>query len=71
MLEWLYVMPFKHFEDFCAVDVFAVAQEVAEVGYGCFQGVKACGGLGEGIRPSVVVAVVPGLREIEHFGMFS
>jgi hypothetical protein len=71
MLEWLYVMPFKHFEDLSAVDVFAVAQEVAEVGYGCFQGVKACRRSGESIRPSVVVAIVAGLWEIEHFGVFS
>jgi hypothetical protein len=70
-LDWLYVMPFKHFQDFSTVDVFAVAQEVAEVGHGCFQGVKACGGLGESIRPSVVVAIVAGLREVEHFGVFS
>jgi hypothetical protein len=68
MLEWLYAMPFKHFEDFCAVNARAVAQEVADVGYGCFQGVKACGRCGEGIYACVVVAVV---GEIEHFGTFS
>jgi hypothetical protein len=70
-LEWLYVMPFEHFEDFSAGDVFAVAQEVAEVNHGCFQGVKACGCFGESMRPSVVVARVAGLWEIEHFGVFS
>jgi glutamine synthetase type III len=65
-LDWLYVMPFKHFEDFSAADVFAVAQELAEVGHGYFQGVKACRCFGESMRPSVVVAVAAELREIEH-----
>jgi hypothetical protein len=64
-------MPFKHLEDFSAVDVFGAAQEVAEVGYGCFQGVKACGCFGESVRPPVVVAINAGLWEIEHFGVFS
>ncbi|HWF69699.1 MAG TPA: hypothetical protein VG187_09065 [Mycobacterium sp.] len=32
--EWLYAVPFKHFKDFSAADALAVAQEVAEVGYG-------------------------------------
>jgi hypothetical protein len=54
----LYAVPFKHFEDFSAADALAVAQEVAEVGYGCLQGIKARRRCGESIEPSVVVAVV-------------
>jgi hypothetical protein len=70
-LEWLYVMPFKHFEDVRAVDFFAVAQKVPERDEGCFQGVKARGYFGESVRPSGVVAIVIRLCEFEHFGVFS
>jgi hypothetical protein len=67
----LYAVPVKHFEDFSAAEAFAVAQEVAEVGYGCLEGVKACRRFGEYIWPSVVVAMVAVVRENEHFRMFS
>jgi hypothetical protein len=49
MLEELDAMPFKHFEDLCALDVLASAQEMADLGYGALQPVKACGRLGESI----------------------
>ena len=63
MLNWrrefncyLYAVPFKHFEDFSAADTLAVAQEVAEVGYRCLQGVKPCRPFGDGTQPRVVAA---------------
>jgi hypothetical protein len=68
MLECLYAVPFKHFEDVSAVDTLALTQEVAEVGYGCSQVFKACGRFSETTEPFVVVAIVALLREIEHFG---
>ena len=68
MLEWSHAVLFKYFDDFIAVDTRAVAQEVADVGYGCLQGVKANGRLEEDIEPSLVVAVV---GRVKHFGTFS
>jgi hypothetical protein len=67
----LYAVPFKHFEDFSAADALAAAQEVAELGHGCLQGVKARRRFGKSIEPSVVVAIVAVLWGIEHFGVFS
>ncbi|HZC09736.1 MAG TPA: hypothetical protein VE485_06825 [Mycobacterium sp.] len=42
-------MLFKYFDDFFAAEALAVAQQVADLDYGCFQGVKPCGRLKEDI----------------------
>jgi hypothetical protein len=36
MLEWSHAVLVKYFDNFMAVDTGAVAQKVADVGYGCF-----------------------------------